>query len=283
MKFLKDRCKRCQTKDCINCVKWYSKDYFFAGTLFFIILCVVVYAFAPNWQHNINESTGNWEKPLYLWSMLRSIANAFNHTSWQHLLLNMLVFFVCGLYLERKTGTLYFVVIVLGLSFVTSMAITANNLSTHWAGFSGINYGLFAYVIINYIFSFKKSHRNTTNIVLGAITLVFIYLFMCFKDNTAGVETMTWYPHGLIYNLSHYTAFLSGIVFGLIVHFTRYLVKKETKDRDRREDSIEQIQKQPKEELKNDIVVNDETDSTKEHGGIKETADEQNNNQDKNI
>ena len=90
--------------------------------------------------------------------------NAFEHANWQHCLLNMLCFFVAGTYIERKIGSLNLLSIVFLFAFFADAVIGANYRGG-FHGFSGVNYALYGFVIIDYLFSFRKKVRNKTNII----------------------------------------------------------------------------------------------------------------------
>ena len=163
------------------------------------------------------DNLNHWEDKLYFNPTIATFLNAFSHANLQHVLLNMLAFAVCGLYLERKTGTLGLCGLIFFGAYVSGVAVTANNLGVFWHGFSGVNYFLFAYIIFDYIFSFRKHKRNKTNIILGAIVLFLIYIATCFCGSVNEID-FTVYPYDLMHNCAHYSAFLIGCVISLFKH-----------------------------------------------------------------
>jgi len=118
--------------------------------------------------------------------------NSLEHFNWQHTLLNMLCFFVVGLYLKRKKGTLKFFLFALAMIFFTSLAISANNGETNWRGFSGVNFGFYFYIIVDYAFSAigkrNKKHSNLFerrfDFISSTAVLALIYLAMLFNGGT---------------------------------------------------------------------------------------------------
>ena len=209
MKFIDDKSKN---------VKWWNRNYFYAGTIIIIAINIMLFAFAGNdWESIVPiDNEGHWEDVFYFDVVLRAFLNSFSHANWQHVLLNMLCFAGVGFYLERKTGSFGILFLVIISAFFSSIAVSANDLGVYWHGFSGVNYFLYAYSLIDYIFSFQKSKRNRTNIILGGIILALIYLAMCFNGGTSefGFE---WYPYDLMHNLGHYTSFLAGLIFGITI------------------------------------------------------------------
>ena len=95
-----------------------------------------------------------------------------------------------------------------------------------WHGFSGVNYALFFYIIVDYIFSFRKERRSKGNIIFGAIILILIYLAMSFI-NVAGEFAITWYPIHLVSNIAHYTSALVGLLLGIVLQFAMMRKPKE--------------------------------------------------------
>ena len=86
-------------------------------------------------------------------------------------------------------------------------------------GFSSANYALYAIFFIDYLFSFRQTKRNKTNIILGAILIPIIYLAMCYNG---GVHAFgfDWWPSDLITNSWHWAGFGTGILTGLLLQIT---------------------------------------------------------------
>ncbi|MDE6356816.1 MAG: rhomboid family intramembrane serine protease [Clostridia bacterium] len=197
-------------------LKWHERNLFFAATLLIIILNIVLYAaLGGSWKINTQVSSPRWNAFLYFKALIQTFLNAFLHFNWQHTLLNMLCFAVCGIYLERKTGTLNFFLLILGFAFFTSCAVAANNESINFRGFSGVNFALYSYIILDYLFcTIPKNKRTRLNTVYGGVMLALVYLAMCFSGGTSKF-TFSWYPYDLFYNLGHYTSFFSGAIITL--------------------------------------------------------------------
>lgn len=149
-------------------------------------------------------------------NLMQTVLNTFTHFNWLHTFLNMFCFLVAGMYLERKQGSFPFLLFMVLLIFFTGFASTANDISLRWKGFSGANYGLYGYIIIEYIFMlFQKRKRDIVNIVSGAVVLGLIYLAMCFNGGTSMIG-FEWFPYDLLRNLGHASGFFAGIVLGCV-------------------------------------------------------------------
>lgn len=211
----------------MNCSRsdkwWFNTNYFFAGTVVIIVMCIILYGVIwSNGTPRINTHYQYWDSILKFNGILDGFINSFGHLSWQHVLLNMLCFSVCGLYFERKIGTARWMLFVPTLAFFTASATGLNNLSTGGVGFSGVNYGLYAVLAVDYIFSFRKDkqNKNKLNLILGAVIIVLIYLAMCFNGgiNSFGFK---WYPYDFFTNMAHYSGFLAGLVLALAFNVSK--------------------------------------------------------------
>ena len=118
----------------------------------------------------------------------------------------MLCFFIAGLYLERKTGSLGLLALVLSNAKQHGRVCAPAKGEIAYYGDSGVNYALYAYIAIDYLFSFTKSRRNKTDLIFGGVVLALIYLAMCFSGGTATVSFKP-YPYDLLHNLGHGTGF----------------------------------------------------------------------------
>lgn len=204
-------------KECLDdkskTVTWLNRNYFFIVTVFIVLLNIIVYAVHGSDTGNFKVRP-NWGT-FSVSNLFHALVRSYTHSNWQHCLLNMLCFFIAGLYLERKKGSLKFLLFMVIMSLFTSFASCTNNISLGAKGFSGVNYGLYGYIIVEYIFVLcQKEKRNLFNIIFGAVVLALIYFAMCFSGGTSRV-TFEWYPYDLLHNLGHASGFVTGLIFGI--------------------------------------------------------------------
>lgn len=169
----------------------------------------------------------DWTNSFDFEHILRCFLNNFSHANWQHVLLNMLCFFVAGLYLERKTGSLGLLGFVLSIAILQGCVCTAAY--EYFRGFSGANYALYAYIAIDYLFSFTKSRRNKTDLIFGGVVLALIYFAMCFNGGTSEVSFAV-YPYDLLHNLGHGTGFFCGAIVALLVQLPMAAARRSAKE-----------------------------------------------------
>ncbi|MCH5148474.1 MAG: rhomboid family intramembrane serine protease [Clostridiales bacterium] len=194
-------------------VNWRTRNYFFAGTLFLIILQIVLFAiFGAGWSTKLFDSSANYDS-FSIQNFFNGIFGSFDHVNWQHILLNMLCFLFCGIYMERKQGTLIwipFVLITCILSRMANMLVLQFNWIFSY-GFSSCNYALYAVIILDIIFNFAKIIKLKFETIWSIIFLLLIYFAMCFNGGTSTVSFVI-YPYDFIYNSWHWSGFLTGIL-----------------------------------------------------------------------
>lgn len=210
MKYIDDETKQ---------IKWYNKNIFYVATLFIVISNILAYCFGgSNWAPEYVGST--WADILNFNNLVACFLSAFEHSNLQHCLLNCLCFLIAGSYVERKIGTVNLLVLAFTLTFFCECVIDANHIGgSH--GFSGVNYGMYAYIIIDYIFAFINKKQTKANIIYGAVILALIYTACCFCGGTSAFE-FALYPYDLLTNMGHYTSFLTGGIMTLLLQFVKW-------------------------------------------------------------
>ena len=195
---------------------WYSRNYFYAATVAVVLTNILLYALlGGSWQHAFGIGPASWRNSFDFERILRCFLNSFSHANWQHVLLNMLCFFVAGLYLERKTGSLGLLGLVLSIAILQGCVCTAA-FGLNFRGYSGVNYALYAYILIDYLFSLGTARRNKTDLIFGGVVLALIYFAMCFSGGTSEVSFAV-YPYDLLHNLGHGTRFFCGAIVALLI------------------------------------------------------------------
>ena len=196
---------------------WYSRNYFYIATVAVVVTNIALYACLGNsWTSAFGISPVDWTNSFDFEHILRCFLNNFSHANWQHVLLNMLCFFVAGLYLERKTGSLGLLGLVLSIAILQGCVCAAADGDMGFHGYSGVNYALYAYILIDYLFSLGTARRNKTDLIFGGVVLALIYFAMCFNGGTSEVSFAV-YPYDLLHNLGHGTGFFCGAIVALLI------------------------------------------------------------------
>lgn len=123
--FLNDKSKR---------LTYFNRNYFFVTTVFFVLLNIFLYMFAA--RGRVVYEQPDWYS-FSIKNLFVAFANSFEHANLQHCMLNMLCFFITGIYLERKKGSLNFMLFVLFMSFFTAFASSTNAISIYLARIFG--------------------------------------------------------------------------------------------------------------------------------------------------
>ena len=190
-----------------------NRNYFFAATLGIVFVNFYLYFF-PVIGPSLADARPDWDT-FSVVNLFEAFLAAYTHAGFQHCSLNMLCFLIAGAYLERKQGTFRFLSFVAVLSFFSGFATATNYLSLKFVGFSGVNYALYAYIFIDYIFVLaRRQKRDLVNVIAGAVLLALIYFAMCFSGGTERISFEP-YPYDLLHNLGHASGFFVGILFGL--------------------------------------------------------------------
>lgn len=208
---------------------WWNRNYFFAGTVCVVLINLIVQACGSdlNWFHMLMIENSSWNSVLSFKNLWLNFVSAFMHLSWQHTLLNMICFLICGAWLERRKGTFPLLGLVVLMAFVTENVVSGNSLSLTSFGYSAVNYGFYAYAMIDYIVLLcKKETRTKLNVISGAILMGFIYFAACFSGGTSAVS-FEWYPNDFMHNMGHYSGFLAGAFLGLAVQCAKFIAKRE--------------------------------------------------------
>ena len=206
---------------------WWNRNYFFACTIAVVLVNILLYGLCgDDWQWQFKNGSGHWGQVLDFNIFVRVFMNSYSHSNWQHVLLNMLCLFIYGVYLERKEGTLPLLVLVFMMTIFSAVFVTANYGATSWHGFSGVNYAFYGYVIVDFIFVFRKRTRTPFNIISGIVILGLIYFAACFCGGTETVE-FKWYPYDFMHNMGHYSSFVAGVSLGILLHLCRFKVERE--------------------------------------------------------
>lgn len=139
------------------------------------------------------------------------ITNSLLHTNYSHLILNLLGLWILGAFIERRIGSINFILLGFYASTITSIAQLALS-DDAGVGLTGVNYFFIAYLFIK---SFKSSRFQ--------LRAKYIYL------------SLAVFGIGLAYHLNENNSFnigiaamISGFVIGVITGFTTFTSKKST-------------------------------------------------------
>ena len=220
MRFIDDKGKK---------LNWHNRNYFYAGTIFLVLLNVILFATLGNrWNFDLYNENVQWTE-FSVTNIFTIMFAALSHASWSHVCGNIIGLAVVGLYLERKMGTFNFLFLHILLMFIAPAMTSHVKGNIHHHGYSGVNFATYAFLIIDFFFSLKKEKRNWTNIILGILAFIYIYVFSMSWAGGAFID-VTYYPKNLIENIGHYTGFLAGILVGLFYQWHKPQYDAEPKD-----------------------------------------------------
>lgn len=205
--------------------KW-NRNYFYLGTILIIAICVILaWQVGFSWHFNLFDSTAQYSgSTVNFLNILSPLFSALDHSSWEHVRGNIISFAIMGIYLERKLGTFKFLSLCLVFMFFSPAYGSHMMAGIGHLGMSGVNYSLYAFVFVDFIFSFKQQRKNPTSLIFGIIAIIYAYVFSMSYAGT-GFINVTYYPKNFIEHAGHFSGFVAGILVGLF-----YQLTKRTKD-----------------------------------------------------
>jgi len=197
--------------------KWYNKNFFWIVSFLYMAILIVIYACVGS--ENLIETSFSEPWPVCdtLREWLIRLGNMYIHVDWSHVLHNCLGFFLGAVYVEKKIGSVNFALLLLVLSLLIAPLLGG-------AGNSLIWFALWGYMFVDFVFSFRKSKRKTSNIILGSIMLILEYVRSGFYDTESGGIAWGLEPVQLIHG--HDAGFLVGIFVCLIIQFVELQTEK---------------------------------------------------------
>ena len=199
---------------------WYNKNYFFICIILVTVMYVLLFTFFKNSNIGLLNEISN-ERNVFI-RLLYCIREFFVKDNWSILLYNLLGFALCGFYIERKFGSFIFFLILIGLWSVTIItdifpdAYLSITSSFEW-------FSLWGFVCVDYIFSFQKKYRNKTNILVGFIVLLLMFIRAGFYDSVGGSIGYSLKPTQLLDNTSHFSIFCIGVIFSFVIQLSKMI------------------------------------------------------------
>ena len=207
MKFFDDKMKN---------VRWWNRNFFFLATILIIgINFALFYFMGVEWSGRPELIA--WDEMFNFSNLINNFFSVFDHFNFNHLLLNMICFFVVGIFFERKYGSVNLILMTLLFAIVGKNMVGANHFGGWSIGFSIVNYAFYGFILIDFIFMFRRETRSVPNIIWGIFMIIFMYVSMAYNGGTIYPVDLklSIYPVDLMYNLGHYTALLAGVILGL--------------------------------------------------------------------
>ena len=195
-----------------------NRNYFWIVSISYCALLILIYACLGT-SHIIQDGLNTrWEHFDGIRSWLIGLERIYTHSSWLHVLHNCLGFMFGAFYIERKMGSLNFAMLLGAFTILFANTVDGG------CGNSMIWFALYAYMLVDYLFSFRKGKRNITNIIVGAVCLALEYIRSGFFDMSGGGIGWGFAPVQLY---GHFEGFVMGLGVALIVQVA--VIKTEKK------------------------------------------------------
>ncbi|MDR3264363.1 MAG: rhomboid family intramembrane serine protease [Clostridiales bacterium] len=188
----------------------FNRNYFFFGTVLVILVNIGLFAalgLGENWSYRLYSPEIAWEDFVPL-NLLAALTSSFGHLDWSHVLMNAFAFLGCGLYLERRIGTLKLLTLTLFFAFFSAgMLAVVYNQADGGVGYSGVNYAFIGYIVLDYLISLP-TERGKFQVLYGGAAVLCLVLGS-FVDSAAA--SIAAYPVNLMYNVAHYSGLFAGV------------------------------------------------------------------------
>jgi len=203
-------------------LNWFNRNYFYLTTILMVgLLCLCFFVLHDSLEKLVNQNV--------YWNV---VLMALRHRDVGHLVGNLIAFIVVSLFLERHYGSFkYFGLIVLAvpLSAVSTFAFSG---SWTWAGFSGVNYFMFAVFCLCLILNFKTYFIGHVRWLFSLFVLALVLFVMCWNGNFSEWPNV-YFSFGcftdLIGIISHWAPFACGTLVGLFTRLVTFDIKPKKK------------------------------------------------------
>lgn len=225
-------------------LSFFNRNFFFLTTMLVVgLLCLCFFMF--------NQNIANLLQKNSLWNILLL---PLQNDSVANLIANILAFVVVSLLLERHFGTLkYFVLIVLSIP-LSSVAVFAFSQSWIGAGFSSVNYFLYALMLWALIFNFKGYFCGKARWIFPVLILSVVCLFACWDGDYSKwpqVAVKFGCFTDLCENVSHWASMVMGAGVGLFAQI--YALGKKVKAVKKENAEPEKLKKRKKHQREKQI------------------------------
>ena len=163
-----------------------------------------------------------------LWASIRGgevwrlITPIFLHFGWMHVIFNMICLYSFGGQIEDRRGTALLALLVLVLAVTSNvgqaMEQTARGHGALFGGMSGVDYGLFGFLLV------KVKFDNRAGFVLSPVTtfLALLWLALCILSEFPPFDGLIGGAIGSIANTAHAV----GLAVGAAIAYAPLLVRK---------------------------------------------------------
>jgi len=189
-------------------LNWKNQNYCYATTIFVVIMIFVLSNILSSKIYEILITNSFWN--CFLMSLYPNFS--------------MIMFGAVSLYLERKYGSLNYLLVVLMCLPIANIVnysfefLQGSNLG--WAGsmgFSCMAFLMTGIFVIDFIFSFKHHLKDKLSLIFPIIIIIICIIFMCINLPNDITPNFHFDFFGrLVENCGHYGPFIFGVIMRLL-------------------------------------------------------------------
>jgi len=168
------------------------------------------------------------DQPESMWKDLgkgeiwRAITPIFIHFGLMHIVFNMMMLFSFGTAVEDRRGSLFMLLLVLGLAITSNlgqaMEATLRGELSNFGGMSGVCYGLFGYVLTKSRFDSRERYHLSP----GTTFIALAWLVLCILREVPGFHAMLSDALPAVANTAH----VVGLLVGAAVAYAPVVLRK---------------------------------------------------------
>ena len=206
-------------------INWKNRNYFFAGSFAIAVITIILFAaLGKCWPSAIFEPKGPTTGMRNFWV---SLLAPFSYLNWLHAISGAIILFVCGIYIERKWGTFSYLGILFMLWMLGCLCTQVTCGLGISAGSSMVYYGMYAFILIDFLFSFQKSRRSIGNIITGVLEIIFAVIMTSLYSENAGIKGVTFkFMRGFFTDPAHTSSFFAGLFLAIILYAIVFIRQK---------------------------------------------------------
>ena len=188
---------------------WRNSNFSYITTIVFMLIMIATFLWCRPSIDAILENNISWNIILL----------PFRHIDWLHLFGNLECFLCVSLFLERRYGSLKYLLILLITILISPFACFAL-LGLNWQGESLVNFFLFGIFFVEILFNFKECFLTKYQNIFTIITVLLIFVLMSFTVN------IQFSPFTTLLTVNHGSAFIEGLLVGI---FSNLIAHKENR------------------------------------------------------
>lgn len=227
-------------------LNWLNCNFFYAGILFMICLFVICYF--------LKGPIEQLRKTNELWTII--IQSFTWGGGWPHMIGNIMGLITFGVFLERHFGTFKFLGLIFLAIPISNITCAAFELSWTAAGFSSVEYFMYANMLLIMIFNFKHYFVGKWRWVFPVAMIGIMVMMMSWTWGGSGLNGVGMELFCCWKTVGHAGPFVSGLCVGLFANLYNFTIKNRADSNLEKEKTISKPQEGAQEKTNEKVSEN---------------------------